>query len=60
MNREQFETQWKEIENPFKIIFLNNNCGTRVMPGSVYIKISGLNYCTLCDGPGKKAWEKLK
>jgi hypothetical protein len=26
MNREQFETQWKEIENPFKIIFLKNNC----------------------------------
>lgn len=39
---------------------LCHNCGTRVMPGSVYIKISGLNYCTLCDGPGKKAWEELK
>ena len=26
MNREQFEIQWKEIENPFKIIYLKNNC----------------------------------
>ena len=37
-----------------------HNCGSRVMPGTVYLKISGLNYCVLCDGPGREAWEKLK
>ena len=37
-----------------------SNCGRRVHPGTVYIRIGRKNYCVVCEGPGKETWEALK
>ena len=36
------------------------NCGKRVQPGMAYVRIGGNNYCIMCEGPGKEAWEALR
>ncbi|MCL4336293.1 MAG: hypothetical protein M1344_03575 [Candidatus Thermoplasmatota archaeon] len=36
------------------------NCGDRVQPGTAYVRIGRKNYCIMCEGPGKEAWEAMK
>ena len=36
------------------------NCGGKVQPGMAYVRIGRKNYCVMCEGPGKEAWEALE
>ena len=36
------------------------NCGRGVQSGTAYVRIGRKNYCVMCEGPGKDAWEALK
>ena len=39
---------------------LCRSCGRRVLPGDAYVRIGRKNFCVVCDGPGRKAWEAPK